>query len=339
MPKGANQKLKLLYLMKILQERTDQDHALTLAQIIDALEEFGVSAERKSIYDDLEALRLYGLNIEKTPERTCGYYIADRAFELPELKLLVDAVQSSKFITYKKSNELIKKVEALTSRPQAQLLQRQVYVANRIKTMNESIYYNIDTIHAAISSGNKISYRYFEWAVCFSGSDRVRKQFRKNGERYCISPWALIWDDENYYMVGFDADAQMVKHYRVDKMEAIAVLDEPREGQEYFASFDAAIYAKGIFGMFGGQAERVRLRFANRLIGVVLDRFGKEVFLVPDGDGFFCISTDVVVSPQFPSWLFGFGDDVEVLSPPHVKKQLQEQAEKVLRLYAGKQDA
>lgn len=155
MPKGANQKLKLLYLMKILQERTDQDHALTLAQIIDALEEFGVSAERKSIYDDLEALRLYGLNIEKTPERTCGYYIADRAFELPELKLLVDAVQSSKFITYKKSNELIKKVEALTSRPQAQLLQRQVYVANRIKTMNESIYYNIDTIHAAISSGNK----------------------------------------------------------------------------------------------------------------------------------------------------------------------------------------
>ncbi len=334
MPRNPNQKMKLLILMKLFLERTDETHSLTLQEIIGALGELGIAAERKSIYDDLETLRLYGLDIEKNRRRPCGYYLASRLFELPELKLLVDAVQSSKFITHKKSNELIKKVESLASAHEARLLQRQVYVANRVKTMNESIYYNIDTIHTAISSGNKISYLYFEWVVDFSGGEKVKKQYRRKGKPYLISPWALTWDNENYYMIGFDSEAQMIKHYRVDKMSKIKVTNQPRDGQEIFETFDMAVYTRRIFGMFGGTEEQVRLRFSNRLIGVVLDRFGKDVFLTPAGEEQFEISVRVEVSPQFLSWIFGFGEDVRILSPDSVAEQFQLMAQNCLKIYA-----
>jgi len=333
MPKNPNQKLKLLYLMKILQERTDENHDMTLSEIQDELARYGIKAERKSLYDDIEALRVFGIDIEKRRSKTHGYYIASRAFELPELKLLVDAVQSSKFITRRKSDELIKKVESLASVHEAQMLQRQVYVANRIKTMNESIYYNIDTIHAAISQGKKVSFKYSEWVVSFSGNERFRKQFRKGGQDYVISPWALTWDDEYYYMVGFDSEAGIIKHYRVDMMSEIDITDLKRDGQEHFERFDMAVYARGVFGMFGGGEETVRLKFANHLIGVVVDRFGRDVFISREDEDHFSVSVRVAVSPHFLSWVFGFGEDVRILTPGHVIDQFCEHAKKVISLY------
>jgi len=333
MPRSPNQKLKLLYLLKILQERTDEDHDMTLAEIQEELSRYGVKAERKSVYDDIEALRVFGIDVEKRRGKTTGYYIASRTFEMPELKLLVDAVQSSKFITRKKSDELIKKVESLASVHEAQLLQRQVYVANRIKTMNESIYYNIDTIHAAISKGKKVSFKYSEWVVSFFGNERFKKQFRKDGQDYVISPWALTWDDEYYYMVGFDSQAGIIKHYRVDMMSEIDITDKGRDGQEHFERFDMAVYARGVFGMFGGGEETVRLSFANHLIGVVADRFGRDVFISREDEEHFSVSVRVAVSPHFLSWVFGFGDEVRILSPQHVIDRFCEHARKVISLY------
>ncbi|WMJ23853.1 WYL domain-containing protein [Paludicola sp. MB14-C6] len=327
MAKSPNQKLKLLYLQKILQEKTDETHTMNVAQLIRELQRYDISAERKSIYDDIEALKQFGLDIECSRSKPRGYYIASRQFELPELKLLVDAVQSSKFITHKKSNSLIKKVETLTNIHEAQLLQRQVFVANRIKTMNESIYYNIDKIHTAISQGMKIEFQYFEWTI------KKERKYKKQGEFYCISPWALSWVDENYYMIGFDNEMQIIKHYRVDKMVNITLTEEPRDGQDHFNQFDMALYTNKLFGMFGGEEETIKLLFSNRFIGVVLDRFGKEISVIPYDDTHFIIHLKVALSPQFFSWLFGFSTDVKILSPQRVADLYLQQAQEITLLY------
>ncbi|MDO4542020.1 MAG: WYL domain-containing protein, partial [Bacillota bacterium] len=241
-----------------------------------------------------------------------------RDFELPELKLLVDAVQSSKFITTKKSNELIKKIERLTSNNQAGTLQRQVYVSNRVKSMNESIYYNIDKIHTAISEGKKVAFRYFEWVVNFSTSEKIKKNYRKAGEFYFISPWALTWGDDNYYLIGYDSEMRMIKHYRVDKMELIEISNEQRDGKESFAQFDIGAYTKKLFGMFSGAEQKVKMRFHNQLIGVVIDRFGKDIFITKDDENHFFVTANLVVSPQFCGWLTSFGHLAKVVAPPEV---------------------
>ena len=195
MAKSSNQKLKLMYLMKILLEYTDETHSLTMEEIKTKLKLYDISAERKSLYNDIESLRLYGLDIIGTKEdRTYSYHIGNRQFELAELKLLVDSVQSAKFITEKKSNDLIKKIEAFASRYEAIQLQRQVFVAGRVKTMNESIYYNVDRIHSAIADNFQITFQYFQWNV-----DK-KMELRHNGIWYKVSPWSLSWDDENYYL-------------------------------------------------------------------------------------------------------------------------------------------
>ena len=326
MAKQPNQKLKLLYLLKILTENTDEEHALTMSQLIEILAGFGVSAERKSVYDDLESLRTFGVDIETTPNRTVGYYIAERDFSLPELKLLVDAVQSSKFITTKKSLELIGKIENLASRHEASQLQRQVFVQNRIKTMNESIYYNVDFIHNAISENVQIAFRYFMWDV---HGERV---LRRDGAEYTVSPWALTWDDENYYLVAYDAAEEKIKHYRVDKMMHIRLLPDARTGQDVFAKFDTAIYSKKIFGMFGGEEKLIQLHCARHLAGVIIDRFGKGSMLIGDADGF-TVTVRVFESPTFLSWVMGFGKDMRVLSPESTREALMRQARDVLSLY------
>lgn len=333
MAKGANQKLKLLYLLKILTENTDEDHAMTLSQIITALAGYGISVERKSIYSDIEALRVFGIDVVSRKTKSYEYYVASRAFELPELKLLVDAVQSSKFITHKKSRELIHKLEGLESVHNGKLLHRQVYVANRVKTVNETIYYNIDKLHEAINSGCKISFQYFEWAVSFGTTEKFVKRPRKDGKLYVVSPWALSWDDENYYLVAYDDTANIIKHYRVDKMMSIQVLEEQRQGQECFKQFDMAQYSKKVFSMFGGTEEAVRLRFNNNLIGVVVDRFGKDVKITKEDEESFIITVSVEVSAQFFAWLCGFGDEVKILSPDDVIKEYRRHCRKIMRLY------
>ena len=248
-----------------------------------------------------------------------GYYVANRRFELPELKLLADSVQVSRFITHRKSVELIKKIESLCSVYEAQQLQRQIYVANRIKTVNESIYYNVDRIHTAIGQDKKISFLYFEYTV------EKKRRFRKDGQRYVVSPCALTWDDENYYMLGYDAPAGRVKHYRVDKMTAIELLDETREGKEHYQKMDMAAYSQKMFSMFGGQEQQVEIAFSESLIGVVIDRFGESVYIRREKDGWFTIRVLVAVSPQFFAWIFSFGEKAQILSPESVKKQMQEQ--------------
>lgn len=331
MARNPNQKLKLLYLMQILQQHTDNDHGMTIAELLRELERYNVTAERKSLYDDMEALRSYGLDVQRTGHR---YYLLSHTFELAELKLLVDAIQSSRFLTHKKSQELIKKLEGLTSIHQARMLQRQVYVTNRIKTMNESIYYNIDKLHNAISTNRRISFRYFSWSIRFDGGEQVQKRYRHEGNRYSASPWALCWDNENYYLIAYDSEDKQTKHYRVDKMSDIQLSKSPREGQELFERFDMGSYAKGVFGMFSGQEEQVRLRFHNDLANVVVDRFGKDVFVQPDEDrNHFIAVVRVQLSPQFLGWIFALGDGAEILSPESARQALREQAGKVLASY------
>ena len=328
MARSSYQKLKPLYIMKYLLQNTDEDHPVTVNQLISYLDAQGISAERKSVYSDIEALRYFGLDIVQAGSgRSCGYYVARREFELPELKLLVDSVQSSKFITHRKTATLIRKIERLASVHEAQLLNRQVFVKNRIKTMNESIYYNVDEIHSGISKNKKIRFLYFEYNV------QKERQYRRNGEYYVVSPFALTWDDENYYMVAYDSDAAMIKHYRVDKMEKISILEEDRDGLEAYQALDMAVYARKTFGMFTGQEEQVVLRFENHLVGAVLDRLGRDAFIVPDGPDHLTVRADVIVSPQFFAWVFGFGDSARIMGPETVVDKMREQLRSAAALY------
>ena len=334
MPKSPNQKMKPLLLQRILLERTDEDHGLTVPELIALLEEEGVAAERKSVYSDLQTLAAFGLDIVKRKESgKVVYYVGARTFELPELKLLVDAVQSSRFITHKKSNQLIQKVEGFASRYQAQQLQRQVFVANRVKTMNESIYINVDKIYEAIAANRCITYRYLDWAFRDGAAGGYEKQFRRQGKTYRVSPWSLCWADERYYMIGFDSEAGLIKHYRVDKMLGIALTDEPRDGQEHFEHFDMAVYTRQVFGMFGGNEQTVTLRFENRLLGVVLDRFGEDVPIRREDADTFQVRVRVAVSPQFLSWVFSFGGGARIVSPAAVADTMREQLASVMKQY------
>lgn len=327
MAKSANQKMRLLYLMQYLNENTDEAHPVTVRDMISHLAGLGIRAERKTIYDDLETLRVFGLDILQIKSKSTGYYIGARAFELPELKLLVDSVQSSKFITQKKTLSLIRKIEALASRHDAQLLQRQVFVRNRVKSMNESVYYNVDELSAAITEDKQITFRYFEYTVS------KERRFRKEGALYQVSPYALMWDDENYYMLAWDSAAAALKHYRVDKMTDIALAPLAREGAEAFSKVDMSSYSKKVFGMFTGKEERVQLKFRNHLVSAVLDRFGKDIFLSAVDTEHFVCGLDVVISPQFYAWLFGFGADAEVLSPASVREEFNARLQETQNLY------
>lgn len=329
MAKGTNQKLKLLYLMKILLEKTDDTHSITMPEILSSLEKYDVTAERKSIYDDLEALRVFGMDIiGEQRNKTYYYRVGKRDFELAELKLLVDSVQSSKFITAKKSNELIKKLENLSSKYEASQLQRQVYVDGRIKTMNESIYYNVDKIHAAIGANVKIKFQYFQWNV-----DK-KMQLRKNGEFYCVSPWALSWDNENYYLIGFDCEACIIKHYRVDKMLKIDLTEEKRAGKELFETFDVAVYSGKMFGMYDGEVQVVKLECENRLAGVIIDWFGKDVQLKRVDLDHFIVNVEVAVSQQFLAWVVGLGRGVKVIGPECVVDMMRDEVRSLTVQYS-----
>ena len=258
--------------------------------------------------------------------------MGERAFQLPELKLLVDAVQSCKFITKRKSDDLIRKLEGLTSVHQARQLQRQVYVERRVKTMNESVYYSIDKLHTALAAGKAVTFRYFDYDV------RKEKVFRRNGRRYTVFPHGLIWNSENYYLVGWDGTRKEVRHYRVDKMAELAVTClKLEEGEDLDrSSFDMAAYAAKHFGMFSGREGRVRLRCANAMVGVMLDRFGQDVMLVPDGPGHFTLTVEAVVSPQFFGWLFGLGEGVTLTAPDWAVEDYREQLRAALeRAEAG----
>ena len=325
MAQGNSQKLKLLYLMKIFSEDTDETHMLTLPQIIDKLNAYGVSAERKTLYQDFELLRDFGFDIVALKaQRNFYYHIGNRNFELPELKLLVDSVQSAKFITNKKSNSLIRKLEGLVSKYEARQLQRQVIISGRVKAMNESIYFNVDKLHEAIGTDCQIIFKYYRW--------NVNKQMilRKNGAWYQVSPWGLMWDDENYYLVAYDATDNRIKHYRVDKMLRISVVDKKREGKEQFKAFNMPRYTKSLFGMFGGEEVQVVLEAENGMVGILIDRFGKEIPVRPVDENHFRTTVNVAISTQFLGWIMALGNGVRIVGPEHVVERMQQE---ILRLY------
>ncbi len=306
MAKSSNQKLKILYLLRYLERASDEEHPLRIPDMQEELRRFDISAERKSLYSDIEALREAGCDIVY---HRGGYYLASRTFELAELKLLVDSVQASRFITRKKSEELIKKLESLTSRGEAGKLQRQVFVQNRVKTRNNSIYYNVDGIHAAIARGKQIRFRYFDLDL------NKAKVYRRGGDFYQVSPFALTWAEENYYLVAFDAERGELRHYRVDRMSSLRITEEAMQGQDSFRAEEIARYATRVFGMFRGRERELRLRFRRHLAGAVLDRFGQELILVPEGEAHFTCTVTVAVSPQFYGWLCGFGSEAAILAP------------------------
>lgn len=327
MARSEKQKLKLLYIAQFLMERTDDEHVATTQEIIAYLKANDISAERKSIYTDIEHLIDFGMDIIKVKERPGGYYLADRQFELAELKLLVDAVQASKFITAKKSGVLIGKLETLCSKAQARQLHRQVVVTNRSKAVNENIYYNVDMIYNAIAENSKIRFQYFEWSV------NKEMKLRRDGEFYEASPWLLSWDDENYYLIAYDDRSGGIRHYRVDKMLKIGLLPTPREGKEAFENFDVASYSKKTFGMFAGEEETVTLRCAGNLTGVIIDRFGKEVAMRRLDDEHIRARVDVAVSRQFFGWVTGLGAAVQIESPERVVKAYKDYLHEILEQY------
>ncbi len=315
----AEEKLKILYLMQVLLEETDPEHPLNATQLCEKMQSrYDFSYNRKTIYADIGRLQAYGMQIGQTKGSSFGYYVEKRDFDLAELKLLVDAVQSSKFITKEKSEDLIRKLAGLTSNAYAKQLQRQVFIYNRIKADNDAIYANVDALHEAIQKNRQIGFKYCEWTV---KKELVQK---KNGAEYIVSPWALTWDDENYYLVGYEEASEKIKHYRVDKMQEIRVTEEMRLGKDRFKDFDLAAFARKTFGMYGGEDRKITLEGENHLAGVVIDRFGTDVMMRPYDREHFHASVTVTISPQFFGWLAGIGKGIKICRPEDVREAYRE---------------
>ena len=326
MAKGERQKEKLIRILELLMRHTDDEHGISISELISMLAELGISAERKSIYDDFSVLSDLGFTVEKLPTRPVTYYLADRIFELAELKMLVDAVESSKFITAGKSRDIISKLEIFAGQHRSRELARQVYVEDRVKTMSSTAIYNVDAIHSAINTNKRISFKYFEYTA-----DKKRV-FRHGGERYEASPAALIWSEENYYLVAYDERDGKTKNFRVDKMTDITILDLPRSERAVSERFNPANYARKIFGMYGGREELVTLECRESLAGVIIDRFGQEPSFIKTDFGF-KVALHVMVSPNFFAWVLGFGKDMRILSPSSVVEEIKKRIREVGELY------
>lgn len=324
----CNPKLKLLYVMEILLEQTDAQHTLTAQDICDRIRaNWGYHVERRGIYSDIAILQDYGIDIIQNKGTNPGYYVGSREFELAELKLLVDSVQSSKFITKRKSDELIKKLEHLTSKYNGDQLQRQVYIYNRIKADNETIYYNVDKIHSAIYQNREIRFQYAEWTAA------KKLQLRRDGAFYQVSPWALTWDDEYYYLVAYEESSDMIKYFRVDKMRRMEITEKVRSGGALFHNFDLGVFSKKTFNMFQGEETSITMICENRFAGVVIDRFGQDVFLIPEDAEHFRFTATVAMSDQFFGWLTGVGNHIKIKAPDTARCAYQNYLQNILNTY------
>lgn len=324
----SSQKLKLLYLMKILNEETDSEHGITLIQISDKLRLYGINAERKGIYKDIEVLRDFGIDIEGyQKDRTFYYKVMSRDYELAELKLLVDAVQCSRFITDTKSKGLIKKITSEASKYEKKELERHVYVSGRTKTDNKTILINVDHIHEALIKKKQICFHYFNWTV------EKKKELRHEGKLYQISPWELILDNENYYLVAYDGEDKKIKHYRVDKMLDVEITDADQEGREDFLAVDIAEYSGKVFGMFGGEDEMVHILCDNDKAGIMIDQFGKDVRMMKVDNEHFELSAHVAISNQFVAWIVGLGSGVKVTGPQKVVNLIRKEIVRLKETY------
>jgi len=317
-----------MYLARILLERTDENNVMTTGDIAKALAAYDIPVERKSLYDDIEALRLYGLDIELRRGRGGGYYVASRDFELQELKLLVDAVQSSRLITGRKSNALIKKLSKLTSLDQAKQLNRQVHISGRAKALNETVYYTIDTIHAAINAGKKISFKYFYYNIS------KKRIYHRDNKKYVRTPVAMCWNDDNYYLVSYSPHFENpFATYRVDRMTDVEILDEKADKYNK-TKFHLNDYVKQNFGMYTGETVAAKLQFDEGLVSVVLDHFGSDTHLIKSGDNKFTIRANVSASPVFLGWMFQFGEQAEISEPESLREAMRGMLETGSKTYA-----
>lgn len=321
MAKTLQQQQKLLRLQQIFMQETDENHGLTMEQILSRLQSFGIQAERKSIYENIETLNACGMDILKERRNnTTFYYLASRDFEEAEVRLLADAVASSRFITVKKSEELLQKLTTLTGRHQGAQLRRQLYVASRIKNMNETIYYVLDELNRAIQQNVAISFCYYEWTY---QKGILKKTPRHEGKLYCISPWQLLWQDELYYLIAYDHLSKEIRHYRVDRMGLITLLEEPRQGEELFKHICLEDYTSRLFDMFGGEGRRVTLQFPARYLDIMVDRFGKEIHPTLLEGNRMEITAEVIPSLHFYGWLFSLGKEVCLTNPQDLKEEFK----------------
>ncbi|MDE6432932.1 MAG: WYL domain-containing protein [Lachnospiraceae bacterium] len=317
-----DKRARLLYILKLLWEESDDTHPLSASVLVERLEDYGIRCERKGIYRDLDALEAFGFDIIRNKR---GAYMGSRLFELPELRLLADAVQSAQFITEKKSRELIGKLGILAGRTGERELRHLTRINNRIKTMNESIYYNVDRISEAMEKGCQLSFCYCMWNV-----DR-KLEPKHGGMRYVISPWLLLWESERYYLIGYDEVSDKLKHFRVDKMLQIEKLENRRLGRERYQSVDAAEYARRHFGMYQGVYEIVTLLCENELVGAIIDHFGRDIWMHPVDEQYFRVSVGIVVSDKFFGWLTGYAGRIQILEPERVRLAYRERLEELLK--------
>ncbi len=310
MPKSDNQKLKIFYILDYLEKNSHQDHLVRASDLITMLDrQHNISCDRKTVYSDIAALQEYGVDIVSIPGKNGGYYIASRNFELPELKLLIDAVQSSRYLTEKKSRELIEKLCRECNEQDAKLMTRNVLVSGRVKSMNETIYYSVDAIQEAIAQNRQISFRYFDWD--FGGKRKYREK------PYIASPYGLCQDNENCYLLAL-SERYGITSYRVDRMSDIQLTDDPRTPCPELTGKALTDHANRLFQMYSGDAVSVKMRFHKSLLNVVIDRFGKDTMLIPDGEEHFNFTVPVAVSPMFLSWVIGFGSKAKILHPQSV---------------------
>lgn len=322
-----NQRLKKLYVLKVLLRNTDENHKMSTQEIISALKTYGIQAERKSIYTDIQDLQDFGIDINCEKRRSNYYYICNREFELAELKLLVDSVQSSKFITHKKSKELIDKIKKLTSVYKAKSLQRQVNVHNRVKSMNEKIYYSIDVIHEALQLNKIIEFKYYSYDV--------DKKFvpRRDGETYNVIPYSLNWANERYYLVGYYDRYDEISSFRVDRMKDVKISKGNSVSLKRYEKFDIVEYSNKVFGMFGGVVETVYIEFENSMINIVIDKFGEDVFIYKKNDTHFRVTVEVAITNTFFSWLFICGNKAKIIAPEYVKENVKDYLEQIIKIY------
>ena len=325
MAKSDNQKLKIFYILDYLQKNSHQDKPVRASELISMLDSrYGISCERKTVYSDITALQDYGVDIVSLPGKNGGYYIASRNFELPELKLLIDAVLSSRYLTERKSRELIEKLCRECNEEDSRLLKRNVLVSGRVKSMNETIYYNVDAIQEAISQNSQITFRYFDWDI--DGSRRYREK------EYAASPYGLCQDNENCYLLAH-SPRHGVTSYRVDRMSDIETLSEPRTPCPELTGKALTEHANRLFQMYSGDTMDVKLRFHKSLVNVVIDRFGRETMLIPDGEEHFVFTVNVAVSPMFLSWVIGFGSKAKVIYPASVAEECKQLCLEALSQY------
>ena len=318
--------LKTFYLLEILMERTDEDHPLNGTALVRILEsDYQIHVDRTTVYSQIRRISDAGVDIVCRDGRSGGYYVGSRQFELAELKLLVDAVQSSKFITQKKSAQLIRKLESLCSREEAKQLGSQVTIFNRPKTPNETIYYNVDMIHSAIFQNHQITYQYVEWTM---NKETVP---RHGGAYYNVSPLHLIWDDENYYLIAFDEVSKQIRHYRVDKMRDMTIQEDKRSSEALEEEIDVGAFSRKTFGMFSGVDVKVSFRGKRHLAGVILDRFGSDIWMRPLDEDTFSAQVTVTVSRQFFGWMTAIGPDLTITGPEEVKEEYRAYLMEILR--------